>query len=144
LAGIAEEIWERRRDIRERVRFYFHYYTRNDLDMENHPATVAAMDQGMAHFWALHDLILDGLVAEPPVVYTVDELADYADKTLKLDMIRFNEVLESEETLQFLAWEKNQLADAGYEGTPTLLICGDKVSPWPDLENAIDEHLENL
>ncbi|MDJ0761455.1 MAG: thioredoxin domain-containing protein [Myxococcota bacterium] len=142
LAELVKETWTRREDFRKRVRFYFHHYTRSATDIKIHSATVAAHAQGMQRFWAMHDLIYDGLNSDPVHVYKPEELVAYAEESLHLDMNMFTATMASEHTANFLAWDKQQGKNAGMSGTPWVFVCGEKVV-WRSLEEVVDSYLQN-
>jgi protein-disulfide isomerase len=85
-------------------------------------------------------MIYDGMNGDPSIFYQLEDVIEFADKDLKLDMEKFNSVLGAERTSQFLDWDKQQGKDAGMTGTPSVYICGEKIS-WPDLEAIVDGYL---
>ena len=139
-ADSVDEILARRPDILSRVRIYFHHYPFDaQFNWEQHQAAAAAANQDMASFWRLHDHIYGGLrVGE---YYTQAELLEYADSTLGLDRFQFNQDMDSEETISFLTWDKEQGLEAGVTGTPTVFVCGRKIA-WQLLERVIDLYLD--
>jgi protein-disulfide isomerase len=140
----SREIWERRPDFQARVRLYFHHFILWNVESEwdRHRAAVAAYNQGMENFWKMHDLIYDGMNQAPPVTYTLEDLTAYARDVLNLDMDEFNADLNSDETISFLYWDKEQGYEAGVQGTPSIFICGEKVLQ-SQVEDLLDYYLGN-
>lgn len=139
----TRKMWERRTDFRKRVRIYFHHFPfSSETNWQQHQAAVAAGNQGMEHFWGLHDYIYDGALEHN--YYTTEELRTFAEESLKLDMSRFDADFASEETLQFLQQEIDQAALAGVQGTPTVFLCGQLIRQRSTLEAAIDKILEQV
>ena len=101
-------------------------------------AAAAAGDQGPEHFWALHDRIFE-LAAEGRQMSR--EQVDAFLEQRGLDMEAFREQMRSEETRDFVQWDKQQAAAAGTNGTPSVFVCGDKVLFWSLFEQAVDEAL---
>ena len=139
----ANELWEQREDYRNKVRFYFHHWA-NTPDPSL--ATMAAYYQGAEYFWTMHDYIFERLIEDHDNPYTLEDLYEYAGDVLGLDMAKFDEDVNADETLAFLAWDKEQGEESGVIGVPTLFICGEKV-PHSDvldfnIESIIDEYLE--
>jgi protein-disulfide isomerase len=121
----SEELWDSRTDYQERVRFYFHHwFVTPDLAL----AATAAFYQGSENFWAMHDHIYERQLSEPTNPYTLEELTQYADEVLGLDMAQFQADVESDDTLSFLYWDKGQAEDYGVLGSPTVFICGERIS----------------
>jgi protein-disulfide isomerase len=141
-AELADGLWQRREDFRDRVRLYFHHFPfSGQTALMMHAATHAAHEQGMGYFWNMHDLIYQGMNAEPAVYYTPEELASHAQNVLQLDMPRFMTIMESDQTEAYLMWDKQQAKDQGVSGTPSVFICGKKIPSWRNLESSIDEYL---
>lgn len=139
-AQLWNEVWATRPDIRARVRLYYHHYPFDyQASWEVHAATVAAGNQGMEHFWQLHDYIYDGAYYDA-VQYNLDEIRAYCADVLQLEMTQFEADLADPYTYSFLAWDKEQAQAAGVGGTPSVFICGEKIS-WGSVEAEIDAHL---
>lgn len=127
-------LWRYRDDFRDQARIYFHhssYYFR-------HRATVAAYNQGESYFWLLHDYIFDRMLDDGGV--SDKAILKFVEEELHLDMERFNEDLNSDETYAFLRWDMEQGNAAGVRGTPTAFVCGDKIS-WVELEEEVENRL---
>jgi protein-disulfide isomerase len=140
-ADVWEGVWADRPDIRERVRLYFHHYPFSDAaSWEIHSATVAAANQGMENFWAVHDYIFTGLY-DDGVHVSIDDIRTFCDDVLGLDMAKFEEDLADPYTQEFLAWDKEQAQAAGVTGTPSVFVCGEKIS-WGSIEGVIDSYLD--
>lgn len=136
-----EEIFERRADIRARVRLYYHHYPFNyESAWRLHAATVAAGNQGMENFWAVHDFIYGGILMDSPEYYSEEEVIAFCDDVLNLDMDRFFDDLEDDVTYAYLQWDKDQALAQEVTGTPSVFICGSKIS-WGSIEEKIDEYL---
>ncbi len=140
-AGQWEEVFADRDDVRDRVRFYFHHYPFNyESAWSLHATAVAAGNQGMENFWAVHDYIYEGMRQDDPEYYSADDVSAFVDAVLNLNMSQYNDDLADPTTLAFLEWDKNQALEQGIGGTPSVFLCGQKVS-WGALENRIDDYL---
>jgi protein-disulfide isomerase len=135
-----EQIWADNPEFRAHVRVYFHHFP---FDYQSawdvHAATVAAGNQGMENFWALHDFLFDGIINEG-VTYSLDEIRAYCEGTLLLEMTQFEEDLADPYTYGFLEWDKEQAQAVGVTGTPSVFICGEKID-WGDLESIVAGYL---
>ena len=131
-----------RPDLKARVRFYFHHYVLfgSQSEWERHQAAVAAHNQGMEHFWAMHDYIYQGMVQEPSQSYVLDDLREFAKSTLGLDINQFEADLYAEETISFLNWEHDQGEAGGVSGTPSVFLCGEKINR-SEVEELLDAYL---
>jgi protein-disulfide isomerase len=139
-ADTWEAIWADRDDFRARVRFYFHHFPFDyELAWSVHAAAVAAGNQGMENFWALHDYIFTQAYDNGNYV-TMDDIRAYCADVLQLDMDQFEADLADPDTMAFLSWDKQQGLDAGVTGTPSVFICGEKIS-WSEIESVIDGYL---
>jgi protein-disulfide isomerase len=144
LAELERGLWQGTRpDFRKRVRVYFHHFPFSDgVTPAVHASTVAAMNQGMESFWAMYDLIFDGMLASPAHYYTPDELRDYADTVLGLDMEKYDADVADPATMDFIGWDKNQATAQGANSTPAVFVCGKHIK-WGDLESVVDSYLGN-
>ena len=141
LAAAIDEIWQRRADFRQRVRVYFHHYPlyEHETAMRLHAATIAAQAQGMGNFWQMHDYIFAGLNSDNITLYTPEDLYVFARDVLHLDMVQYEQTVNSNETIQSIFWDKEQGEDLGMVGTPGVFMCGKKVMVWQqNLEKDID------
>lgn len=139
-ADLWEGVWADRPDFRARVRFYFHHYPfSGDAAWNVHAATVAAGNQGMENFWALHDYVF-GRLYDNDDYLTFDEIRAYCADVLLLDMAQFDADVDDPDTMAFLAWDKQQALDAGVGGTPAVFVCGQKIS-WNEIEGVVDGYL---
>jgi protein-disulfide isomerase len=137
----ARAEWATNDEYRERVRIFFHHFPfSSQVYWEIHAATVAAANQGMDNFWAMHDYLFEGVNQD--VTYEPDQLRTFADEVLGLDMQLYDYDVTSEMTYGFLEWDRSQLEALGYSSTPSIFICGEKVSSWIATGDAIDSHLE--
>ena len=147
LARNSKNLWEKRSDFTKHVRFYFHHFPlfkENENVWEQHLAAVAAQNQGDKHFWAIHDFIYDGLLSTPAQYYSKEDLIDFAQNVLKLDIDKFQEdfVTANTATYSFLYWDEKQGTEKGVSSTPTIFVCNQRVS-WSALESTVDEYLGN-
>jgi len=143
LAVLTKELLHRREDINRHVRFYFHHYPLygHVSDMNLHASTIAVQDQSNEGFWEVHDWVFENLAADDLVLISPGEIREYARDELGLDMARYDEIYDADETRQFIAWDKEQGVDLGMIGTPGVFICGASLGHWPDLEHEIDSYL---
>ena len=128
---------------RRYVRLYYHHFPlEQHVDVwEIHYAVLAVFNQSMEKFWMLHDEIYLREFQDERM--TIEELVEYADTVLKLDMDQFNSDRASDETMDFIQYEIDQARDFGLTGTPTLWVCGNK-SSWGDLDELVDYYLEGV
>jgi protein-disulfide isomerase len=137
---IVRDMWGNDQDVRDRVRLFFHHFPfTGQTNWRVHAATVAAANQGFDHFWAMHDHIYDGM-NELGINYDPDELREFADQVLGLDMAQYDIDVDHEVTWGFLEWDRAQLEAQGYTSTPSVFICGEKVY-WEDVEGVVDSYL---
>jgi hypothetical protein len=140
-AELSHGIWAAREDFRKRVRLYFHHFPFDNLTAwQLHACAEAAGRQGMENFWAVHDLIYDGMNAESVKVYSIDEIVAFVDDVLNLDMDQFNADRESDVMLSFLVWDKSQGQAVGVSGTPSVFVCGQKIG-WSSVEEVVAGYL---
>lgn len=136
---LFREVWADRPDFMKRVRFYFHHFPFNyEVAWNIHACTVAAGNQGMENFWAMHDYIYDSMLDGEQ--RGVEELTAFADDVLNLDMVKFNFDREDPATMSFLQWDKSQAQAVGVTGTPSVFICGSKIG-WSSIEDYVDSYL---
>lgn len=142
-AALCDDILSRRPDIGKRVRFYFHNFPLfGETAWKMHAAAAAAHNQSNDAFWKMHDFVYDALNSDNPVLRSSDDMVEFADKTLKLDMNRFNDDMNSNETTSFLTWDAEQGTAAGVTGTPSVFVCGEKIV-WENIEQVLDGYLSN-
>jgi protein-disulfide isomerase len=138
----AREEWATNDEYRDRVRVFFHHFPfSSEIYWEIHAATVAAANQGMDNFWAMHDYLYDGMNAEPEVKYEPDELREFADQELGLDMEQYDADVVSAVTYGYLEWDRAQLESLGYSSTPSIFVCGEKLGGWTSLDETLDSYL---
>jgi protein-disulfide isomerase len=148
---LTHEIWNRRDDFRDRVRVYYHHFPFSyEESWRIQAASVAAFRQGMEHFWAMHDWFYDSMAQDPPIERIGDEAIAFAQDQLGLDMEQFLADMESPQTIDFLSWDKDQGLAAGVSGTPSVFICGQRISNnkeglWGEgsFEAIVDSYLDN-
>jgi protein-disulfide isomerase len=141
LSELFRDTWSDRPEFRQRVRFYYHHFPfENQTAWQLHACAEAAGRQGMENFWAVHDLLYDGMNADPPKQYSVNEIVAFVDEVLKLDLDQFNADRESDAMMSFLAWDKSQGQAVGVSATPSVFVCGKKIN-WPSLEEVVDGYL---
>lgn len=143
LADMMHEIWHRRTDYQETVRFYYHHFPLygHKTDMQLHAATVAAQEQSMDAFWQMHDFMFAGINADPPILYDAAELREFAQNVLQLDMVKYDQTANSDETMQQIAWDKEQGVNLGMIGTPGIYLCGEAMLEW---KMHVEENIDNL
>jgi protein-disulfide isomerase len=141
----SRKLWDDHPEFRNRVRLYFHHYPfTGETAWKVHASTVAAHNQGLEHFWAMHDYISDGALADDKVLYSPADLRAYADEVLGLDMAQFDADMEDgSEVYSFLEWDKAQGQAAGVSGTPKVFICGELLSNWNNLGEEIEDYLSS-
>ncbi|MDD5308239.1 MAG: thioredoxin domain-containing protein [Deltaproteobacteria bacterium] len=142
LAELERGLWQGTRpDFEKRVRVYFHHFPGSDpVSPHIHASTVAAMNQGMESFWAMHDLIFDGLLASPSHYYETDELRDFAQNELGLDMDKYDADMADPATLELINWDKGQAEAQDVESTPAIFVCGKRIAA-SELEKIVDGYL---
>jgi protein-disulfide isomerase len=140
-ADWSRELWETKPEYQERVRLYFHHYPfSGETAWKLHAATVAAQNQGMENFWAMHDYIYDSALES--IHRTPDDLRAFAEDELGLDMDQYDQdVADDSPVYGFLEWDKAQGQSAGVSGTPKVFICGQMLSSWGKLETTVDGYL---
>jgi protein-disulfide isomerase len=141
-AQLADETWGRREDFRNRVRLYFHHFPLESLHpgtAEIHVAAAAAAQQGFESFWALHDRIFQRAAEGEPM--SREQVEAFLEQERKLDMEAFQQAMLSDETRDFVQWDKQQAVMAGAAGTPSVFVCGEKVYFWSLFEQAVDSAL---
>jgi protein-disulfide isomerase len=141
-AVMWKEFWEDRPDIRARVRLYYHHFplqSGGQLGWDAHASLVAVANQGMEPFWQLHDYLYQKLYNEG-VGMSPASIRTYADETLHLDMAQYDADVAADETMALVSWDKSQGQAAGITGTPSVFVCGEKIS-WGNLEEVIDSYL---
>jgi protein-disulfide isomerase len=134
-AVYTHNLWNNNASYSDSVRIYFHHLNSGF----RHRAAVAAANQGMEYFWQLHDFIYQEMLTNGGP--SDEDIVQFAETTLNLDMIKFTADLNSEETIEFLKWDYNQGASAGVVGTPTAFVCGNEVDDWRDLEDDVNKVL---
>jgi protein-disulfide isomerase len=93
----------------------------------------------MENFWQAHDYILQTYLDEGNHV-TAAEVRTYCEDVLQLEMTQFDADIADPYTYSYLSWDKAQGQAAGVTGTPSVFVCGEKIS-WGDLESVIDGYL---
>lgn len=122
------------------VRLYFHHYPlpQHTDSMDIHMASVAAANQSMDKFWVLHDEIFSRESQNDRM--TIEEIVEFAQNVLELDMEQFEADRVSQETADFIQADIEQASSQGLTGTPTVWVCGAKIN-WPDLDKVVDNFL---
>ncbi len=140
-AELSQGIWSARPDFRKHVRLYYHHFPfDNQTSWQLHACAEAAGRQGTENFWAVHDLLYGGMNADPQEIYSVEDVVEFVDAVLGLDMDQFNADRESDAMMSFLAWDKSQGQAVGVTGTPSVFICGQKIG-WSSVEEVVDGYL---
>ena len=122
------------------VRLYFHHYPlpQHTDSMDIHMASVAVANQSMDKFWVLHDEIFSRESQNDRM--TIEEIVEFAQNVLELDMEQFEADRVSQETADFIQADIEQASSQGLTGTPTVWVCGAKIN-WPDLDKVVDNFL---
>ena len=145
-ADMIRKIWTTNPTFKKHVRLYFHHFPfSNETAWKLHAATAAAGYQGVEYFWAMHDYIYDGMALDSPKYYSVEDLAEYAENILQLDMDQWEFDRNQEtnpDTYSYLQWDKAQAHAVGITGTPSLFVCGKKIN-WSKLETVVESYLNN-
>ena len=139
----VKDLFDRRTDFYGRVRVNFHHFplTGHDADAwDIHAAARAAQLQGLDYFWLLHDEIFTRSYNRQS--FSIKKIKSYLEG-LGLDMDQFQEDFESDETLSFLIWDKEQAEKMFVRGTPTVFVCGFMLANRNELELAIDDFLSD-
>ncbi len=66
------------------------------------------------------------------------QIEDFIDQELGLNMDTFYADLEAEDTKDFVQWDKEQCERAGTTGTPTVFVCGERLQNRNQLEEYLD------
>jgi protein-disulfide isomerase len=137
----SRELWEENPEYRDRVRLYYHHFPfTGETAWKLHASTVAAQNQGMENFWAMHDYIYNSALES--IHRTPEDLRDFAQNELGLDMEQFDaDVADGSPVYGFLEWDKAQGQAAGVSGTPKVFVCGEMLSSWGQLDEAVDSYL---
>jgi protein-disulfide isomerase len=106
--------------------------------MDIHMASVAVANQSMDKFWVLHDEIFSRESRNDRM--TIEEVVEFAQNVLELDMEQFEADRVSQETADFIQADMEQASSQGLTGTPTVWVCGTKID-WPDLDEVVDDFL---
>ncbi len=133
----------RRKDLWEKVRFYFHHFPLDTYDtaLEIHENMVAIHRQSNDGFWQAHDWAFDKNVNQEPVL-NPEDLEVYARDVLKLDMNEFYAVARDPKTRDFVLWDRGQGDVYDVVGTPTIIICGRHLGGWKHLEEGIETFMD--
>jgi hypothetical protein len=127
---------------RDYIRIYFHHYPIESLHpgtTEISAASYAVYKQDMEKFWQLHDeLFYNSLEGDK---WTIEQVTEYAQNTLQLDMAEFEAVRNAQETYDFIDSEREAAQAQGATGTPSVFVCGTKLSSWGDLEEVAEAYL---
>lgn len=101
-------------------------------------ASIAAAAQGK--FWEFHDLIFNNYKE------LNDSKFQEFRSALKLDKTKFDQVMESPETLVKINKDKRQGVKADVRGTPTVFVNGRMIRPavYQNIKVAVEESLKDL
>jgi protein-disulfide isomerase len=140
-AVMWNEMFARRDDVRARVRVYYHHFPLNgpEIYWQAHAAMVAVSKQGNAPFWQLYDALYQKLYDEE-IGMSPESIRAFADEELHLDMAQYDADYADPETMAFVEWDKAQGEAADVGGTPSIFVCGEKIS-WSHIEEVIDEYM---
>jgi protein-disulfide isomerase len=123
-----------RSDIASRTRFFIHHFPLRGFPYarELHLAAVAAERQG--RFWDMHPRLF-GLRNGKP-----GDFRDLAEE-LGLDMERYDEDVDDPAVASVVCGDLAQGEKAGVNGTPTVFVCGRKLSDAMSLESTLEARL---
>jgi len=138
----SRELWESDQEYRDRVRIYYHHFPfTGQTAWRLHAAAVAAQNQGMEYFWAVHDYVYDSALES--IQRTPADLRTFAETELGLDMEQFDvDVADGSPVYGFIEWDKAQGQAAGVAGTPKVFVCGEMLGGWGQLEEVVDAYLD--
>ena len=135
---MADELWQNP-EYQKRARLYFHNLVVHPDALEIHQAARAVANQDNAQFWKLHDAIYERTNAGDSM--TIEDVVEWVQNNLQIDMNRFNADRASAETLNFINAERARALELGVTGTPTVFVCGVKLASWRELETVVNGYL---
>jgi len=141
-AEYSKELWESHQEYRDRVRIYYHHFPfSGESAWKIHASAVAAQNQGMENFWAVHDYVYDS--ALDSIKRTPEDVRAFVETELGLDMAQFDDdVADGSAIYGFIEWDKAQGQAAGVGGTPKVFVCGEMLGGWGQLEEVVDSYLD--
>ncbi|MBN2715539.1 MAG: thioredoxin domain-containing protein [Deltaproteobacteria bacterium] len=138
----VDELLREQPRINNRVRFYFHHYAWNDY-VHYHQAAFAISQQGMDRFWQFHDI----LQANTNRYYDYLDLHDIAQFNIQADMSQYDLLTssanaEGAKVLNYLEYEKKVARAHCVTATPTVFLCGKRISDWRELNKHISAYFQ--
>lgn len=143
-ARAANEVADFLKDYQGKIRFFYKQFplSFHKWAEEASIASLCVYDQANEKFWELHDAIFEKQ-GEIKVADARETFAGMASK-LGVDMKKYNQCVESEETRRRVASEMDEGKSIGVSGTPTFVVDGFVISGGANmkaLRNAVDYRL---
>ncbi len=138
--GVADFL----KDYKGKVRFFYKQFplSFHKWAEEASIASLCVYDQANEKFWELHDAIFEKQ-SEIKVADARETFAEMARK-LGVDIKKYNQCVESEETKRRVASDMDEGRSIGVSGTPTFVVDGFVISGGANMEairNAVDYRL---
>lgn len=143
-ARAANDVADFLKDYQGKIRFFYKQFplSFHKWAEEASIASLCVYDQANEKFWELHDAIFEKQ-GEIKVADARETFAGMASK-LGVDMKKYNQCVESEETRRRVASEMDEGKSIGVSGTPTFVVDGFVISGGANmkaLRNAVDYRL---
>ncbi len=143
-ARAANDVADFLKDYQGKVRLFYKQFplSFHKWAEEASIASLCVYDQANEKFWELHDAIFEKQ-GEIKVADARETFAGMASK-LGVDMKKYNQCVESEETRRRVASEMDEGKSIGVSGTPTFVVDGFVISGGANMEalrNAVDYRL---
>lgn len=143
-ARAANDVADFLKDYQGKIRFFYKQFplSFHKWAEEASIASLCVYDQANEKFWELHDAIFEKQ-SEIKVADARETFAGMASK-LGVDMKKYNQCVESEETRRRVASEMDEGKSIGVSGTPTFVVDGFVISGGANmkaLRNAVDYRL---
>lgn len=143
-ARAANEVADFLKDYRGKVRLFYKQFplSFHKWAEEASIASLCVYDQANDKFWKLHDAIFEKQ-GEIKVADARETFAEMARK-LGVDMKKYSQCVESEETKRRVASDMDEGKSIGVSGTPTFVVDGFVISGGANMKairNAVDYRL---
>lgn len=143
-ARAANEVADFLKDYQGKVRLFYKQFplSFHKWAEDASIASLCVYDQANDKFWELHDAIFEKQ-GEIKVADARETFAEMARK-LGVDMKKYNQCVESEETKRRVASEMDEGRSIGVSGTPTFVVDGFVISGGANMKairNAVDYRL---
>ncbi len=140
-AKAANEVADFLEDYKDKVKFFYKQFplSFHKWAEEASIASLCVYDQSNEKFWKLHDSIFEKQ-REIKVADARETFAGMAQK-LGVDMKKYNQCVESEETKRRVASDMDEGRSIGVSGTPTFVVDGFVISGGANMKavrNAVD------